>query len=147
MLLRLALSLPRDAATVSMTRRVLDNALAAIGVVEECRDDICLALTEACGNVIAHARAGEIYDVSVTTEADQCVIEVTDSGVGAELGDLPTGPPDDEAETGRGLLIIRAMTDVAQLTIGPTGGLSIRMVKQLQWRADAPLQRLRERTP
>lgn len=145
MLLRLVLSLPRDAATVSITRRILDNALSTIGVVEDCRSDICLALTEACANVITHARAGEVYDVTVTTEADQCVIEVVDTGVGAEPGDLPTRMPDADAETGRGLLIIRAMTDVAQLTVGPAGGVAIRMVKQLVWLPDAPAHRIQER--
>jgi serine/threonine-protein kinase RsbW len=140
MLLRLALSLPRDAATVSVSRRILNSALAAIGVEETCRADICLALAEACANVIMHARAGAAYDVIVSTQADDCVIEVVDTGVGSVPApeDFPVMLPDQDAESGRGLMIIRAMTDAAHLAVSPAGGLAIRMVKRLVWRADAP---------
>jgi serine/threonine-protein kinase RsbW len=141
MLLRLALSLPQDAATVPVSRRVLNSALAAIGVEEDCRADICLALAEACANVIMHARSGEEYDVTVTAEADRCVIEVVDAGGGPLPADLPVELPGNDAETGRGLMIIQAMTDAAQLSVGPAGGLAIRMVKRLVWRSDAPPRR------
>jgi hypothetical protein len=35
-------------------------------------------------------------------------------------------------------MIIRAMTDAAHLGVSPAGGLTIRMVKYLVWRSDAP---------
>ena len=51
--LRLALRLPRDdTGAVTVTRQVLDAALAAMGVTNECRGDIALALTEACANAV-----------------------------------------------------------------------------------------------
>lgn len=54
----LDLQLPRDAASVPATRRLLDAALAALGVEDQIRDDIEVMLTEACTNVIKHAEHG-----------------------------------------------------------------------------------------
>lgn len=53
--IKLALFLPRDAASVPVTRQMLDNCLDTLGVAPGTRDDIALALSEACGNVIRHA--------------------------------------------------------------------------------------------
>jgi serine/threonine-protein kinase RsbW len=80
--LRLALRMPREAVTVPTARRILDRALAGIGVVDECRADITLALTEACSNAVDHAMTGAQYQVIVTVDRDRCVVEVIDDGVG-----------------------------------------------------------------
>ena len=49
---QLSLALPRDRSTVPLTRRVLDAALAVFAVTKDCRDDISLAVTEACANAV-----------------------------------------------------------------------------------------------
>jgi len=53
----LDLLLPRDAASVPATRRLLNAALTALGVEEDIRVDIGVMLTEACTNVIKHSTA------------------------------------------------------------------------------------------
>jgi serine/threonine-protein kinase RsbW len=135
---QLAWRLPRRAATVPMARQLLDRALALMGVAQDCRFDIALALTEACTNAIRHAHGANEYQVTVTTNDDQCVIEVVDSGVGldrqriVEAGadsDLRHLPPD----RGRGLRLIRACTDIVELRPVQPHGLAIRMVKRLTW--------------
>ena len=60
---KVALSLPRDAASVPVTRQVLDSCLERLGVMPATRHDIALALSEACANVIQHAGPGEEYEV------------------------------------------------------------------------------------
>jgi anti-sigma regulatory factor (Ser/Thr protein kinase) len=67
-------------------------ALDAIGVSDECRDDVTLALTEVCSNVVRHAHESDDYTVTVTATANRCTIDVCDSG---------TGLPRDVAETER----------------------------------------------
>ena len=57
--IKVALSLPRDAASVPVTRQVLDCCLDRLGVAADTRADIALALSEACANVIQHAGPGE----------------------------------------------------------------------------------------
>jgi serine/threonine-protein kinase RsbW len=131
MVIRLVLYLPRDVGTVPMARRVLDGALSTAGVAPDCRADICLALTEACANVVSHADAADRYEVAITAEGQQCTIEVTDTGPGADAAQLNRPMPDGSTERGRGLHIIRAVMDVAEVAAGPAGGLVIRMIKRL----------------
>ena len=64
--IKMALYLPRDAASVPVTRRVLDRCLETLGVTPDTRADIALALSEACANVVQHAGPGEEYQVQVS---------------------------------------------------------------------------------
>lgn len=131
MLLRLVLRLPRDPVTVPVTRRTVDCALDAIGVSDECRDDVTLALTEVCSNVVRHAHESPDYTVTVTATANRCTIDVCDSGTGLPKGVAAEPPPKSStAEHGRGLGIVRAVMDAVQVVTGP-GGVAIHMVKQL----------------
>jgi serine/threonine-protein kinase RsbW len=135
---RLALRLPReDTGAVTVTRRVLDAALAALGVSNDCRSDIALALTEACANAVAHARSGNNYKVTASTHANLCVVEVADTGIGLDLDLIPAEPPAPTAESGRGLHLIRACTDGMELRAGRPHGLTVRMVKVLAWNGPA----------
>ena len=107
----------------------MDCALDAIGVSDECRDDVTLALTEVCSNVVRHAHESDDYTVTVTATANRCTIDVCDSGTGLPA-DVTARKPGSTAENGRGLAIVRAVMDAVQVVAGP-GGVAIHMVKQL----------------
>ncbi|MFB9186970.1 ATP-binding protein [Dactylosporangium sucinum] len=126
---RLSLSLPRDHSTVPLTRRVLDAALAVFAVTKDCRDDIGLAVGEACANAVQHATSGADYEVTVTIQEDRCIIDVVDDGVGPDSATPPDAPPD--AESGRGLRIIHALADMVELRRGQPGKMALRIVKLL----------------
>jgi serine/threonine-protein kinase RsbW len=132
--LRLILHLPRDVTTVSMARRVVDTALAMIGVADGCRGDIALALSEACTNAVAHAQVGDGYEVVVTVHDGRCVFEVIDAGVGLETAVLGASLLDVVAEHGRGLLLIGSCTDSVELRRVDPHGLAVRMSKTLTWK-------------
>ena len=92
----MALFLPRDAASVPVSRQVLDGCLETLGVTPDTRTDIALALGEACANVVQHAGPGVEYEVLATTRNGRCVIEVVntvDRGDPA-AGDLAAEPAD-----------------------------------------------------
>ena len=127
--IRLSLSLPRDRSTVPLTRKVLDAALAVFSVTADCRADIGLAVGEACANAVQHAGTGADYHVTVTIHDDRCVIDVVDDGVGPVPSDPPEAGSDDES--GRGLRIIRALSDVVELRSGSPRGVALRIVKIL----------------
>src|SRR5688572_4554132 len=97
--MRLVFRLPRDPVTVPATRRTVDCALDAIGVAEDCRDDVGLALSEACTNVVRHAPPADDYSVLVTATDSACTIEVHDDGgaavaaVEVEVGEPVQWPP------------------------------------------------------
>ena len=109
--IKLVLFLPRDAASVPVIRQVLDGCLDVLGVAEDTRTDIALALSEACANVIQHAGPGEEYEVAARVTGSRCIIEVVNTGTSPETARpaAPEAPPG--AENGRGLKIINAVVD------------------------------------
>lgn len=151
-----ALSLPRDVASVPVTRQVLDSCLERLGVMPDTRADIALALSEACANVIRHAGPGEEYEVIATTRDGRCVIEVVDNGDRDGVR-LPAGdqaaiseqgmsdhglPEHGMPEHGRGLKIIDAVTDELSLTGSGQAGTTVRFEKVLNWIPGAPAEQL-----
>ncbi len=148
MLLRLVLRLPRDAVSVPVTRRTVECALDAIGVADACRDDVGLALTEACANVVRHAPSTLDYTVTVTATTSRCTIDVRDAEDERYLETpldppepLPEGAAEPMTESGRGLNIVRSVMDAVQIAAGPSG-FAIHMVKRLIFGKRGYLRRL-----
>jgi serine/threonine-protein kinase RsbW len=132
MRLQFSLDLPRDAAMVRVTRRTLDGALAGAGVAQDCRDDIQLALTEACGNVVSHAALASQYHIDVSVDQDECVIEVTDDGGGFKP-EAVSPPTELLSETGRGLHIVAALVERLDVVSVEDTGTLVRFSKRLVW--------------
>jgi serine/threonine-protein kinase RsbW len=139
--IKMVLFLPRDAASVPVSRQVLDGCLETLGVTEDTRTDIALALGEACANVVQHAGSGMDYEVLATTRDGKCVIEVVNCGdrgeapvtAGPALG-LPSAEPvPATAEHGRGLKIIDAVVDNLELTGDGRDGTTVHFEKNLSW--------------
>jgi serine/threonine-protein kinase RsbW len=73
---------PRESLSVPVMRRVLGDTLTRLGVDERCIDDLLLAVTEACTNVLRHAGPGRRYELVAHVGSKRCVLEVLDSGRG-----------------------------------------------------------------
>ena len=101
--------LPVDAQSVPLVRGLLRQALEQFGVVETGIQEIVLALTEACANVVQHSGDGNDYEVAVRIDDDTCRISVWDEGGGFEMPDL--SKPVDPTEGGAGLVLMRALVD------------------------------------
>jgi serine/threonine-protein kinase RsbW len=127
------LYLPRDAASVSISRRIVRSALVALGVVDDVRYDVELALTEACANVVKHAARSDEYHVTIGIEDTRCLIDVVDSGNGYEETALLASMPHPSAEEGRGLHLIRMLTENVQLARHPKRGTIMHFEKKLAW--------------
>jgi len=137
--IKVVLSLPRDAASVPVSRQVLNNCLETLGVISDTRADIALALTEACANVILHAGRGDEYEVHASTRDGRCIIDVVNTGDRPEPAATVAGAgparnaapaadvasPAPSAEHGRGLKIIDAVADNLQLTGNARNGTTI----------------------
>ncbi len=138
--LSLTLCLPRDAETARLTREVLDASLTALGVAADIRDDITLALGEACANVIQHADLSDEYEVRVELTSTLCVVEVVDTGRGFDSAFLSQAQADQvaTAEHGRGLQIIDALAENLRITSIPLRGAMIRFEKHLQMSPGLP---------
>lgn len=133
----MVLDLPRDAASVPVSRQVLDGCLEVLGVAQGTRTDIALALTEACANVIQHAGPGEEFEVRARTAGGRCVIEVVNAGGGPAAISPGDEPVPLTAEHGRGLKIMDAVVDNLRLTDNGRKGTTVHFEKPLQWRPGA----------
>jgi serine/threonine-protein kinase RsbW len=156
--IKMVLYLPRDAASVPVSRQVLDGCLETLGVTADTRTDIALALTESCANVIQHADPADAYEVQARASKGRCVIEVvntahrdaTDSGPDASRDHgadgqhfmPPTGPISPTAEHGRGLQIIDAVVDNVWLSRNSSDGTTVHFEKELDWVPGAPGEHL-----
>ncbi len=141
--IKMVLYLPRDAASVPISRQVLDGCLETLGVAPDTRTDIALALTEACANVIQHAGPSDEYEVLARARNGQCVIEVVNTGDGGADGIALNGDPvPATAEHGRGLKIIDAVVDNLRLTGNGGEGTTVHFEKKLEWLPGAAGQRL-----
>ena len=143
MKLEVEVCLPREAETVRLVRAVVADALGKFGVDQECIDDIQLALSEACNNVVDHATIDDEYEVRIEVLDDTCAVVVRNRGTGFDAAGLAGVMPDVSSARGRGVAIMRALMDHVEFRSEPDAGDIVRLVKSLSVRPDAPLVRLR----
>ena len=114
MRLLLRLDLPADARFLPMARRAMKEYLDEVGLEGDEREDLVLALDEACANVIRHAFPARRGRISMLAELldDQVVVQVEDDGVGFDAS-APRPRPGPYDTSGRGLSIMcELMTSV-----------------------------------
>jgi serine/threonine-protein kinase RsbW len=140
------LCLPHDEASVPVVRHLCRQVLTVLGVSAACMADIELAATEACTNVLKHAQqtAGP-YEVEVEIAGDACRIGVGD-GARFEHAGLGVGPAAEDAETGRGIHLMRALVDSLEFVSVPNEGTRVHLVKRLEFTDDSPVHRLARRS-
>jgi serine/threonine-protein kinase RsbW len=104
------LTLPARPENVAVVRHVLGALADALDLPHVLTDDMRLAVTEACTNVVRHAYAdgdGTI-DVVVRARGSELEVVVEDSGRGI-------GPSPDTAGPGLGLPLIAALADTLEI--------------------------------
>jgi serine/threonine-protein kinase RsbW len=141
--LDVSICLPREAETIRLVRRVVSHALTTFGVTRACVDDIVLALSEACTNVIDHAAASDQYEVRLQVDERHCAISVVNPGSGIDFRSLAGAMPDESSPRGRGVAIMRAVMDGVDFTSEPETGTLVHLVKALSADPGGPLARLR----
>jgi serine/threonine-protein kinase RsbW len=109
------LTLPAEVASVPTARSICRENLSLLKVRESSIDDVALALTEACANVVKHA-GGHRYQVRMSIDDAMCLIEVIDNGKGFDAGSVRAPDPDDLFPDGRGLLLMESLVDQLAFT-------------------------------
>jgi serine/threonine-protein kinase RsbW len=133
------LSVPGKAEYVSTVRLAVSSLAARQGFDIEAIEDIKVAVSEACSNILCHSEIGEerIYRVECAMHADRLEIAVLDEGVGFDAATY-----DGACETfadgegglhagGLGIYIIKALMDDVQVASKKGEGTCIRMVKRV----------------
>jgi serine/threonine-protein kinase RsbW len=103
------LTVPARPENVAVIRHVLGALADALALPPPLVDDMRLAVTEACTNVVRHAYETEgTIDVVVRPRGDTLEVVVADKGRGI-------GPSPDTAGPGLGLPLIAALTDTLEI--------------------------------
>src|SRR3954451_23171966 len=117
------LTLPAQPENVSVIRHVLGAFAEALRLPDELIEDLRLAVTEACTNVVRHAyppgRSGPV-EISIRPEEECVNVVVADRGRGIGASSDMTGP-------GLGLPLIAAIADEVELQPVPGGGSRVAM--------------------
>ncbi len=103
--------LPVDTDSVPFIRGLCRQALEHLRVERPVVDEIALALTEACANVVQHAGEHAEYEVEVAIDDRLCRISVVDSGEGFDPAALSERDDHSPLDEGRGLLLMQALVD------------------------------------
>jgi serine/threonine-protein kinase RsbW len=141
-------SLPLEAASVPMVRRLCRCSFRTLGVEEECVADLELAVTEACTNVLKHAAGTDnTYEVEVRTDESTCDLRVKDKGSGFAPRTTEAGAsrPQPVAEGGRGIQLMRELVDRLQFVSHELSGTVVHLEKSLRLSRDPPVGAARGR--
>ncbi len=138
--LEMTVALPRQSHSVPVIRRLAAQILRAFGVSADSIHDVELAISEACANVIQHAVDSDGYEVSFELASDRCAITVIDRGEGFDASGV-RDQDDVDAESGRGLSLMRALVDNLNFVSEPKIGAVVHMVKQLDYDNSHPFRR------
>ena len=103
--------LPVDTGSVPFIRGLCRQALEHLRIEGTVIDEIALALTEACANVVQHAGEQGLYEVAVAIDDRLCRISVVDGGEGFDPAALPAPDGLSPLDEGRGLLLMQALVD------------------------------------
>ena len=122
--------LPVDSHSVPFVRGLCRQALDHLKVGRDTTDEIVLALTEACANVVRHSGDEGAYEVAVRIDDDTCRVSVWDGGGGFEMPDL-SQPVDPTADGGAGLVLMRALVDELAFEQDPDGRHRVTLEKRL----------------
>jgi serine/threonine-protein kinase RsbW len=125
--LSVAVDLPPKTWTLAASRRLVGELLDRVAVAVTIREDMAIAVTEACSNVVRHAPGVASYRLTVDVDDDRCVIEVRDTGPGFD----PDLPRTTTADGGRGLVLMLALVDDLRLE-RQHPGMNVTMVKMLR---------------
>lgn len=126
----LELSLPARAENVAVVRHVLGGVGDVLGLHPEVLDDMRLAVSEACANVVVHAYPEDegLLVVQVHTHPDTVDVRVRDHGTGM-------APRTDSPGLGVGLPLIASLARTLELSAPSTGGTEVRMAFDVKPRA------------
>ena len=121
---RFELRVPATAEYLPIVRQALRGFLEADGMEGERIEDVLLAVTEACSNVVRHAYRDEDdtgdVDLIAAVGNDAVTITVVDSGLGF-------APRVDSPGLGLGLPVMAALATRLEISTGDEGGTIVEM--------------------
>ena len=116
------LTLPAIPRNVVLVRHVVGEVAARQGLPEQLVEDVRLAVTEACTNVVRHAYAGETGELDVAVEPGDEALTVTVTDQGCGLHPTPAGK-----HGGLGLPLMAALANAVEFEAAGDRGSRVTM--------------------
>ncbi len=120
-------SFPVSAEGLAPARNRIAELVSSVGLTADEVFDMKLAAGEALGNAIDHTCAQGVL-AGVAAYADRVIVEVSDCGEG--FSPDAVAPVDPTSERGRGIALMRLLSDAVSIAPKPNGtGMVVRIVK------------------
>jgi anti-sigma regulatory factor (Ser/Thr protein kinase) len=116
------LTLPARPENVAVARHMLECVTRVLGMPEDVTEDVRLAVTEACTNVVRHAYDEGEGAIEVIARPREGSLEVVIADEGRGMGPSP-----DTQGPGFGLPLISSLAETVELRRGHRGGSRIAM--------------------
>jgi serine/threonine-protein kinase RsbW len=127
---------------IEIVQVVLNDSLERLGLDDDSRHWIDLAVREAVANAIKHGNQGDPdkrVEVALGYDGDQVVVCVEDEGAGFDRGgvDDPREPENLLRPNGRGIFYIESFMDGVEWGFGSGGGTVLTLRKRVAQKAAA----------
>ncbi|HEX7182799.1 MAG TPA: ATP-binding protein [Thermoanaerobaculia bacterium] len=121
---------------IELVQIMLRDALQQLGMDEDARQWVDLAVREAVANAIKHGNAQDPekqFHVDLLIQGDDLVIQVGDEGPGFEPSQIedPLAPENILRPNGRGILYMKRFMDEIQYEARPGGGTLVTLRKRV----------------
>ena len=136
MSIQIVMMLPPTAASVTLARHTMAEALRIPGVAPDCSHEAQVALSEACSNFLRHVDAEQNFEVLINIGDVELTVHILDADAPARR--LLAEWPDIQVDREHGLALMTAFADHASFE-SEAGGGSVRLKKRLRWSSDAAL--------
>jgi serine/threonine-protein kinase RsbW len=125
------LTIPCKPEYVSTVRLTLSSVASKADFDIDAIDDIKIAVSEACTNIINHSSLNpeDFYNVICAHSEGKIEITVEDDGRGFDVAQYSAPDEDEISESGLGLYIIRALMDEVNVESEVGKGTRYRMIK------------------
>ena len=120
---------------------VSDHVARSVGLDEDSRHWVCVAVRESVINAIKHGNRNDTskhvfveFETASHVEVPKLMIRVRDEGEGFDPETIadPLAPDNLLKSGGRGIFLIRSFMDDVRVQRAPEGGMEIRMTKRVQ---------------
>ena len=136
MSIQIVMMLPPKAASVSLARHTMAEALRIPGVAPDCSHEAQVAVSEACSNFLRHVGVDQNIEVLINIGDVELTVHILDAVAPATR--LLAEWPDIQVDRDHGLALMTAFADHASFE-SEAGGGSVRLKKRLRWSSDAAL--------
>ncbi|GMQ30139.1 ATP-binding protein [Algoriphagus confluentis] len=117
------ISIPSLIENIKIIESFIDNAKESFDINDDIYGNIMISVTECISNAIIHGNRGDknkLVNLELKMEDDQLKFIIQDEGQGFDLSELPdpTAPENLEKPGGRGIFLIRHLSDEVKFEDG-----------------------------